>query len=187
MTSVIRLATERDAEQIQAIYGPIVSQTAISFEAEPPTVEEMRRRIGETFGHFPWLVCEQQEKILGYAYSSKHRPRAAYQWSVDVSVYIHAEARRMGVGRALYGSLFQILRLQGFYNAYAGIALPNPASVGLHESLGFTLVGVYHEVGYKLDAWRDVGWWELSLRPKTVPPEPPLDLKAIQTSNGVCR
>jgi phosphinothricin acetyltransferase len=175
----IRLATEQDAEQIQEIYSPVVSHTATSFEEEPPTVEEMRLRIDETLIHFPWLVCEQQEKILGYAYASKHRTRAAYQWSVDVSVYIRAEARRKGIGRALYRSLFRILALQGFYNAYAGIALPNPGSVGLHESLGFEPIGVYKAVGYKLDAWRDVGWWHLLLQPKVESPQQPVNLQAI--------
>ena len=181
-TPLIRLATAHDAAQIQAIYGPIVSQTAVSFEANPPTVDEMRQRIVDTLRSFPWLVCERQGTILGYVYASKHRVRAAYQWSVDVSAYVHTQARRMGVGRALYGSLFKILALQGFYNAYAGIALPNPASVGLHEAMGFKSVGVYNAVGYKLNAWHDVGWWHLALRPKTVPPQPLLDLRQVLES-----
>jgi phosphinothricin acetyltransferase len=178
--ALIRLASERDAAQIQAIYSPIVSQTVTSFEMEPPTVDEMQRRISDTLAHFPWLVCEHQAQVLGYAYASKHRVRAAYQWSVDVSVYIHASARRMGIGRAMYTSLFQILRLQGFYNAYAGVALPNPGSVGLHEAMGFKPIGVYREVGYKFDAWHDVGWWHLLLQPKAVPPQPPLDLPLVK-------
>jgi L-amino acid N-acyltransferase YncA len=180
---LIRLATEHDAEQIQAIYAPIVSQTFISFETEAPTVEDMRRRVVDTLAVLPWLVCEDQGGILGYAYASKHRVRAAYQWSVDVSVYVHEQARRMGIGRALYGSLFRILTLQGFYNAYAGIALPNPASVGLHESLGFKPVGVYRAVGYKLGAWHDVGWWCLSLGTKPVSPKPPIDLRTARASS----
>ena len=132
--------------------------------------------------YWPWLVCERQEEILGYSYASKHRVRTAYQWSVDVSVYVHAQMRRLGVGRALYRSLFKILALQGFYNAYAGIALPNPASVGLHESLGFQSVGVYSAVGYKLTTWLDVGWWQLSLQPRSVSPNPPIDLTTAQES-----
>jgi phosphinothricin acetyltransferase len=182
--ALIRLASERDAAQIQAIYSPIVSQTVTSFEMEPPTVEEMRRRITDTLAHFPWLVCEHQAQILGYAYASKHRARAAYQWSVDVSVYVHANTRRTGIGRAMYASLFQILRLQGFYNAYAGVALPNPGSVGLHEAMGFKPIGVYSEVGYKFGAWHDVGWWHLALQPKAVSPQPPLDLPPVQHSDG---
>jgi phosphinothricin acetyltransferase len=176
----LRLATEPDAQQIQAIYSPIVSQTPTSFELEPPTADEMRQRIMDTLVHHPWLVCEQQGKVLGYAYASKHRARAAYQWSVDVSVYVHEQARRKGVGQTLYNVLFKILRLQGFYSAYAGIALPNPGSVGLHESMGFQPIGVYREVGYKLEKWHDVGWWQLSLQPKAIPPQPPIDLLLIR-------
>ncbi len=179
---LIRLAGEQDAPQIQAIYSPIVSQTATSFEATPPTVDEMRQRIAATLAHLPWLVCERQGNILGYVYAAKYRARAAYQWSVEASAYVHVKARRMGVGRALYSSLFEILTLQGFYNVYAGITLPNQASVGLHEAMGFEPIGVYKAVGYKMNAWHDVGWWHLPLRPKIVPPQPLLDLRAALES-----
>src|SRR5919199_3326619 len=141
--AISRLATERDAEQIAAIYAPNVTETIISFELEPPDAEEMRRRITGTLERFPWLVCEREKRVSGYAYASAHGSRAAYRWSVDVSAYVHEGERRSGVGRALYTSLFSLLSLQGFYNAYAGITLPNPASVGLHEALGFRPVGVY--------------------------------------------
>ena len=175
--ATIRLATERDAEQIAAIYAPNVTYTIISFELEPPTAEEMRRRIEFTLQRYPWLVCERHDgRILGYAYAGAHGSRAAYRWSVDVSVYVHEEARRMGVGRGLYASLFAALVLQGFYNAYAGATLPNPASVGLHESVGFRPVGVYRGVGYKLGAWHDVVWWHLPLRERVVDPDPPAEL-----------
>jgi phosphinothricin acetyltransferase len=174
---LIRPVTEDDAEQIQAIYSPIVKQTVISFETNPPTVDEMRQRVVQA--NLPWLVCEDQGTMLGYVYAAQHRTRAAYQWSVDVSVYTHPNARRRGVGRALYSSLFKILTLQGFRNAYAGIALPNPASVGLHEALGFQPIGVYKAVGYKFDTWHDVGWWQLSLGSKNGPPHPPFDLETV--------
>jgi phosphinothricin acetyltransferase len=182
MPPLIRLASAQDAEQIQAIYAPNVRHTAISFEIEPPAVHEMQQRMNKTLEHWPWVVCEQRGQIQGYAYASSHRTRAAYQWSVDVSVYVHTAARRAGVGRAVYSSLFHLLMLQGFYNAYAGITLPNPASVGLHESLGFQPVGVYRMVGYKLGAWHDVGWWQLALRERSTPPEPPVDLDAVRAS-----
>jgi len=182
MTTTIRLAGEHDAEDVLAIYAPIVRATAISFEIEPPTVDEMRRRIANTLTRLPWLVCEHDDGILGYVYATSHRARAAYQWSVDVSAYVRESARRSGVGRALYSSLFKILTLQGFYNAYAGIALPNPASVGLHEALQFQPVGVYRSVGYKLGAWHDVGWWQLRLQKHTTPPEPPIALEVVQAS-----
>ncbi|MFH0778932.1 MAG: arsinothricin resistance N-acetyltransferase ArsN1 family B [Candidatus Eisenbacteria bacterium] len=184
MASMIRLVGEQDAEQTLAIYAPIVRTTAVSFEVEPPTVNEMRERIGDTIARFPWLVCEHGGTILGYAYSGEHRAREAYRWSVDVSVYVHPRARRSGVGRALYRSLFEILTLQGFFNAYARIALPNPASVALHRSQGFQLVGVFEAVGYKLGAWHDVSCWRLSLQAPVVPPRPPIDIETAQKSPG---
>jgi phosphinothricin acetyltransferase len=180
----IRLATVADASQIQAIYAPIVQDTAISFEVEPPSVEEMRQRLVKTLEHWPWLVCDRGGDVLGYVYAGQHHARAAYQWSVDVTVYIHAHARRMGVGRALYTSLFRLLALQGFHHAYGGITLPNASSVGLHESLGFTPVGVYQHVGFKFGAWHDVGWWQLALQPLVSVPPPPVDLNAGQSLPG---
>jgi phosphinothricin acetyltransferase len=180
MASIIRLATGRDAGQVQAIYAPNVRDTAISFEVEAPSVREMRQRIVETLRQYPWLVCERNGEVLGYVHGSRHAQRAAYQWSVDVSVYIHERLRRTGVGRALYTSLFKVLTLQGFYNAYAGITLPNEASVGLHEALGFRPVGVYRTVGYKLGAWHDVGYWQLALRERASAPAPPVSVSVAQ-------
>jgi L-amino acid N-acyltransferase YncA len=177
--ATIRLATERDAEQIATIYAPNVTDSIISFELEPPTAEEMRNRIEGTLQRYPWLVCEHQGQVLGYAYAGAHGSRAAYQWSVDVSIYVHEQARRRGVGRAVYASLFAALELQGFYNAYAGATLPNPASVGLHESVGFQQVGVYRGVGYKLGAWHDVVWWHLPLRERVADPDPPAKLSSV--------
>jgi phosphinothricin acetyltransferase len=183
MSATIRLATGNDAAGILAIYAPIVRETAISFEVEPPDASEMRQRIENTLVRFPWLVCMDHGQILGYAYASQHRTRAAYQWSVDVSVYVRTQARRSGVGKSIYVSLLKVLDLQGFYNAYAGINLPNPASVGLHESLGFRLVGIFRAVGYKLGAWHDVGWWHLALRAHAAPPGPPIDFRQIRSSS----
>ena len=183
-SAVIRLATERDAEQVAAIYAPNVTDAIVSFETEAPSAEEMRRRIEGTLERFPWLVCERHGRVLGYAYAGAHGSRAAYQWSVDVSAYVHKGERRTGVGRALYASLNSTLALQGFYNAYAGIALPNPASVGLHEAVGFRPVGVYRGVGYKLGAWHDVGWWHLPLRERVADPDPPAYLPSVLGSAG---
>ena len=128
----------------------------------------------------PWLVCEYEDRVVGYAYASRHHERAAYQWSVDTSVYIHSDFRRHGVGQALYTSLFRVLVAQGFYNAYAGITLPNAGSVGLHESVGFKPLCVYRRVGYKQGAWHDVGWWELALQPLAPIPQPPVRPADIQ-------
>lgn len=182
MALTIRLADAFDAAGVLAIYEPIVRNTIISFEFEPPTVTEIRNRITKTLEKFPWLVCEQQGEILGYAYAGPHRTRLAYQWSVDVSVYIAEQGRRLGIGHALYTSLFRVLVLQGFHNAYAGIALPNPASVGLHEAVGFRPVGVYQAVGYKFGAWHDVGWWQCALQPRVTEPPAPTDLEHARNS-----
>jgi L-amino acid N-acyltransferase YncA len=179
MSSAIRLAQESDAESIQRIYAPFVVHTAVSFETEPPSVDEMRSRMLKILARLPWLVCEWNGGVIGYAYASLHRERAAYGWSVDVTVYIHEELRRHGVGKALYASLFQVLRLQGFYNAYAGVTLPNPGSVGLHEAMGFKPVGVYRAVGYKLGRWHDVGWWQLALRDHSTAPAAPADIASV--------
>jgi L-amino acid N-acyltransferase YncA len=179
MTAVIRLVCEEDAEQIAQIYAPFVKDTPVSFELEPPTPSQMRQRVNQVLECLPWLVCESAGHVMGYVYASPHRSRPAYQWSVDVTVYIHQGHHRSGVGRALYTSLFQLLRLQGFYNAYAGITLPNAASVGLHEALGFEPVGIYRAVGYKHGAWHDVGWWHLPLLAHTAPESDPKPLSAI--------
>jgi len=168
--SLIRLATDADAAAIAAIYGPVVEGTAISFETEPPDATEISTRIRNTLMAYPWLVFERNGDVIGYAYASRHRARAAYQWSVDTSAYVDEKFRRRGVGHALYLSLLAVLEAQGFVNAYAGIALPNPASVALHERVGFTPLGVYRGVGYKLGAWRDVGWWQRPLSGVDVPP-----------------
>jgi len=180
MKPVIRLARESDAPAVSRIYRPIVESTAISFELEPPDESEMGRRIQDTLARYPWLICEIDDRVAGYAYASKHRVRAAYRWSVDVSICVDAAYRRWGIARGLYTSLFAILAAQGFFNAYAGIALPNPASIALHESLGFHAVGIYHKVGFKLGQWHDVGWWELDLRPHDISPGEPLTLEAIE-------
>jgi len=182
MAAVIRVATGEDAQGVQEIYAPIVRDTVISFELDPPSVAEMRQRILDTLAHWPWLVCEREGQVIGYAYAGKYRVRAAYQWSVDVSVYIHERARRRGVGRALYSALFPILVLQGFYNAQAGVTLPNAASVRLHEAMGFQPIGVYRKIGYKMGAWHDVGWWQLVLQPHAAAPAPLLDISAVQGS-----
>jgi len=178
---VIRLATAAsDAGAAAAIYAPYVTGAVISFEAVPPSAEEMASRIASTLSYAPYLVYEKDGEVLGFAYAARHRERAAYRWSVDVSVYVHERTHRQGVGRALYTSLFALLRLQGFYAAHAGITLPNPRSVGLHEAVGFVPVGVYRSVGFKMGGWHDVGWWQLPLRDRTGEPAAPLSLAEAQ-------
>ncbi len=176
----IRLARVSDAAEIQAIYAPIVQNTVISFELEVPTVAEIAQRLEKYLEFAPWLVLEQDGEIWGYVYASRYRERAAYQWSVDVSAYVHEKARGKGVGTALYSALFKLLELQGFHQAFAGITLPNPASVGLHESLGFRPIGIYRSVGYKRGSWHDVGWWQKTLQGGWAAPKPLLSLLELQ-------
>jgi phosphinothricin acetyltransferase len=171
MTLHIRLATPADGAACAAIYAPIVATTTISFELEPPSAAQMADRIANTLSYTPWLIAEHAGAVAGYVYASRHRDRAAYQWSVDVSAYTHPAFQRQGVGRQLYAALFDRLRDQGFYAAHAGITLPNAASVAFHEALGFQPVGIYVKVGFKLGAWCDVGWWQRELRDRSAPPQ----------------
>lgn len=174
----VRLGTAADAPGVCAIYAPFVRDTWVSFEAEVPTEAEMARRIEASAPTHPWLVAEDGAAVVGYAYAGAHRGRTAYQWSAEVSVYVSEAAQRRGLARRLYGALFDVLRLQGVANAYAGIAQPNAASVAFHEALGFEPVGVYRGVGYKLGAWRDVGWWALRLGDGAAP-DPPRPLAEV--------
>lgn len=176
---LIRPASEGDAGAFAAIYAPIVEATAISFETTPPHRGEMAARIAATVRTHPWLAAEEAGAVAGYAYASPHRARAAYRWSVDVAVYVGEGARRQGAARALYTRLIGILTAQGFTAAYAGISLPNPASVAFHEAMGFAPIGVYRNVGYKAGAWRDVGWWGRPLAPLADPPAEPIPYPAL--------
>lgn len=179
----LRLACATDARAIADIYAPSVVDSPISFELVAPTEGEMAQRIADFGSYAPWLVLERAGEICGFAYASRHQERPAYQWSVNASVYVHPKWCREGVGRRLYESLFALLDLQGFVAVHAGITLPNPASVGLHEAMGFRPVGVYSKVGYKAGAWHDVGWWQLRLRelPDHVAPSPPRTMTELQS------
>ena len=170
MTALIRLATSGDAAAIQQIYCPIVRDTHISFEHTAPTVSEIAARIEATLAQYPWLVCELDGRLAGYAYASAFRARAAYQWTAETTVYIHADFQRRGLSRALYTSLLAVLRQQGYCSAVGVIALPNEGSVRAHETLGFRKVGIFKNVGHKAGAWRNAGWWQLELR---APPKQP--------------
>jgi len=182
MSATIRLASASDANQISAIYRHFVLNTPISFESEPPDVAETSRRIEAILTNYPWLVCEADGFIAGYAYASQHRARFHYQWSVDVTVYVHESFRRRRVAYALYTSLFSILPLQGFVMAHAGITLPNEGSIALHEAVGFLPIGIYRNVGYKLGRWHDVGWWQKSLCVPPFEPGNPVNLEQAQAS-----
>jgi L-amino acid N-acyltransferase YncA len=156
----IRPATIDDAEAIQRIYAPIVLETAISFEEVPPSIAEMADRIASISRTHPYLVAVSDGTVCGYVYAGAHAERAAYRHSVNTTVYIAPQAQRSGVGRALYFELLRELKRRGFHAAFAGIALPNPGSVALHELVGFEALGIYREVGLKFGRWHDVGWWQ---------------------------
>ena len=177
---IARLAEERDAPALAAIYAPAVIERATSFELVPPSAAEMAARVAAVAAHYPWLVAEDGGKVLGFAYASRHRDRAAYAWSVDVSVYVHPDAHRRGIGRGLYRVLLRVLELQGFRRAYAGATLPNPASVGLHEAMGFRPIGVYEAVGHKFGRWHDVAWFGRPLAPLSADPAPPLTMDEVR-------
>ena len=182
MTSLIRVAREQDAQAIADVYAPAVTGRSTSFELTPPDATEMGRRVVTVLQQYPWLVCESSEMVLGYVYATAHRDRAAYRWSVDVAAYVSETAHRRGIGRALYTALFEILALQGYRSACAGVTLPNPASVALHEAMGFVQVGVYHRIGYKFGKWHDVAWFERPLAEHVFEPPEPIPFSTLATS-----
>jgi L-amino acid N-acyltransferase YncA len=168
--SKVRDASPLDAEACAAIYAPYVTGTAITFETVPPSVVEMAQRIADAQATHAWMVLEDEGRVVGYAYAGPMKPRAAYRWSCEVSVYLEQGRRRSGGGRALYEALFDRLIERGFRTAVAGMTLPNDASVGLHKALGFEPIGTYRRIGWKLDSWHDVAWVQ---RPLAVLPDPP--------------
>lgn len=160
----IRLARRDDAADLLAIYRPYVIETAVSFELEPPALAEFADRIDKALAGWQWLVAESDGEIAGYAYGSAHRARAGYRWSTEVSAYVALAFQGRGFGRALYQQLLADLAGKGYCHAFAGITLPNEASIALHDATGFTRVGVFNSVGYKFARWHDVAWYQRKLR-----------------------
>jgi len=191
----LRLAATSDASSIRSIYAPYVTGTYISFETEVPAIEDVKRRIGSVVTDLPWIVAESagdgatsagdafavdDPPVLGYAYAAPFAARVAYRWSVETAVYVRLGSERSGVGSFLYRALLELLGIQGYRQALAGIALPNDASVGLHEAFGFRCNGVHRAVGYKLGSWHDVGWWQRALC-ETTATDPPAEPAALGT------
>lgn len=176
----IRVATPSDAAAVRDIYAPFCESSSVTFEATPPTEAELAERIASTLERHPWLVCERGTDVAGYAYASPLRDRRAYQWVVELSVYVAASARRSGVGEALYESLFAVLERQGIRDVYAVTALPNPVSVAFHERLGFERMVTFPAMGYVEDEWHDVAWWRRSLAEKSEEPDPPRPFPAVR-------
>ena len=185
MPAYIRFAQQTDAPGILAIYGPYCESTRVSFEIVAPTTEQIQERIHRITADYPWLVAEFDGQVVGYVYASRHHERAAYRWSVDVAVYVSPGQQRRGVGRILYETLFSILREQGHFKAFAGITLPNAASVGLHESLGFRSAAVFRGVGHKFGHWLDVGWWQRELQPERDNPTDPRPFPMVHQSPAI--
>lgn len=176
----VRPATADDAAAIAAIYSHYVTETAVSFETEPPDEAEMRARMEACGALYPWLAaCDAEDCLVGYAYASAFRPRRAYRFTVETTVYLHPSAGGRGIGRSLYAALIPLLERQGFTQAIAAITLPNEASVRLHEKLGFASAGVYRQVGYKLGDWVSVGLWQRALAATSDNPEEPRPFAAF--------
>ena len=183
----IRAAAPEDAAAIAAIYAPHVLTGTVSFEVDPPDARAMRARMAASDGLYPWLVAvtgdsgggETEGGVIGYAYATKFRDRPAYRYVVETTIYLADVAQRQGVGRLLYEALIDTLRAQGFVHAIGAIALPNDASIGLHEAVGFRRAGVYREVGFKHGQWIDVGIWQCELNEPRVPPVEPRPFSAV--------
>ncbi len=181
----IRMAQPQDAGSILDIYGPYIRDTSFTFETEIPSIEAFADRIRSYTQTYPWLVAEENGKIAGYAYASRHRERTAYQWCVESSVYIHDDFLQKRIGYVLYQALFEILKLQGFRNIYAVINLPNDRSVKFHEKCGFVWFATYEQVGYKLGKWKNVGWWRKVINEFSMEPEAPRPVTAIDVEVAI--
>lgn len=180
MAVLVRLAEADDAAALAALYRPFVEDSRISFEEQAPDAAEMARRMaGDGRGRFPWLVAEAEARALGFVNSSPFRSRPAYRWAVETGIYLSANAQGQGIGRHLLSRLLDLLTAQGFATAVAGIALPNPASVALHERLGFQLTGTYDRTGFKHGHWIDVGHWQRDLAPRSARPAEPLPFAGL--------
>ena len=180
MAVLIRLAAKENAAAIAAIYRPYVENSRISFEEVAPDAEQMARRVvGDVPGMHPWFVAAEDGRVIGYAASSPFRTRPAYRWTVETGIYLARDAFGRGIGRRLLGTLLETLERQRYVSAIGAIALPNPASVALHQLLGFTHNGTYRAVGFKCGEWLDVGLWQKELAPRTAKPREPLPFDGL--------
>jgi len=175
----IRLARTDDAGDILAIYAPYISNTSFTFETEVPSEKDFQKRIADYLINWPWVVCEIDGVIAGYAYGAKYRERTAYQWCIESSIYIHDNFQKRNIGKTLYTALIEILKQQGYRNVYAVINLPNDKSVQFHESCGFTYFATYEKVGYKLGKWKNVGWWQLVINEFGMEPDAPIKFSEL--------
>jgi phosphinothricin acetyltransferase len=179
---MIRVATKVDAAGMLDIYTPFILNSGITQETEVPSVEDFQKRIISNLEERPWLLCEINNEIAGYAYAGKHRDRKGYQWCIEPSVYISEKYFGIGIANALYAALFDILKLQGYVNAYAVITLPNERSIAFHKKFGFEYLTTYKKIGYKLGQWHDVGWMEYEVNPHKEDPNDPIKFSIIDKS-----
>ena len=182
----IRFAAAADAAALLGIYGQYID-TPITFECARPSEEAFRRRVAEYGAACPYLVWEEDGRILGYAYAHRLGERAAYQWSAELSIYLGRDSTGRGLGRRLYGALMELLRLQGVRTAYGVVTMPNDASAALHQKLGFGLLGTYHNTGYKNGRWRDVVWFEKHIGSFDGVPEPIRPIGQLADREAVLR
>lgn len=180
----VRIANAADAPAIAAIYAPYVTDTAITFELDPPTPAEIEARMTAGLAHFPWLVAEAGNEIAGYVYAGRFSGRAAYDWSAEITVYLNQAFHRRGLGKRLYAVLIELLKLQQFHAMFAGITLPNDASIGLHRKIGMAEVGVYREAGFKLGKWHDVAWFGQAIAPASPPETKPIPFSRLQQTHS---
>jgi L-amino acid N-acyltransferase YncA len=179
---MIRIATKDDAAGMLEIYAPFILNSGITQETEVPSVEEFQKRVISNLKERPWLVCEINDQIAGYAYAGKHRDRKGYQWCTEPSVYISENFFQRGIANALYTALFDILKIQGYVNAYAVITLPNEKSVSFHKKFGFDYLTTYLKIGYKLGQWHDVGWMQYEINPHKEDPADPAKFSEVDKS-----
>ena len=179
MAGNIRVAIKDDAAGMLEIYAPFILNSGITQETEVPSVHDFQKRVISNLEERPWLVCEINNEIAGYAYAGKHRDRKGYQWCTEPSVYILEKYHGFGIANALYAALFDILKLQGYVNAYAVITLPNDRSIAFHKKFGFEYLTTYNKIGYKLGQWHDVGWMQYEVNPHKEDPADPIKFPQI--------
>ncbi|MCY1152766.1 MAG: GNAT family N-acetyltransferase [Sphaerochaetaceae bacterium] len=170
-TKLIRLVREDDVREILDIYAPYVKNTSITFECTTPSLKDFNKKVSKVTSFYPFLVCEVNNSVIGYAYADRIREREAYDWDVELSIYLNQNYSNLGIGKILYEALLDILKLQNIYNAYGVITLPNKASVKLHKKLGFKEIGVFHNTGFKFNKWYDVIWFEKTIQSLQTPPD----------------
>ncbi|OYU96208.1 MAG: N-acetyltransferase [Bacteroidetes bacterium B1(2017)] len=175
----IKLITEPDIEEVLAIYTQYVLHTSITFEHTVPSFEEYAQRVNTNTQKYPWLIAKQGTNIVGFAYCSTHRYREAYQWSPESTIYMAPNFQGKGIGKLLYSTLFELLKMQGFVNVFAGVVIPNPKSIALHKSCGFEEIGIFKKIGYKQGTWHDTFWFQLALAEHTQNPIEPVSLNKI--------